>query len=170
MKCGRSNFWVTLIRSQRPRIISETYRGECLTRYMRRIITVIRLLLIKCTIIVAARLVKLFISIIAALLAQVPDDEITVNAAAKVLAWGPHQAFHQYRQTDDRGHERVSRTLRDAIVAACRACTTVVDGPCSRGFTCDEQASPRRLRRFEHPFAPTNQGLDRPEFEKDQQW
>ena len=91
-------------------------------------------------------------------------------ASAKLLAWGPHEAFHRYRQTDDRGHQRASRTLRDAIVAACRGCTTIVDGLCSRGFTCDEQASPKRLRRFEHPFTPTTQGLDRPEFEKDQPW
>jgi AAA domain len=109
-------------------------------------------------------------TIVAALLAQVPEDGITVNSAAKLLAWGPHEAFHRYRQTDDRGHQRVSRTLRDAIVAACRACTAIVDGPCSRGFACDEQASPKCLRRFEHPFTPTTQGLDRPEFEKDQPW
>jgi AAA domain len=109
-------------------------------------------------------------TIVAALLAQVPEDGVTVNSAAKLLAWGPHGAFHRYRQTDDRGHQRVSRTLRDAIVAACRACSTIVDGLCSRGFTCDEQASPKRLRRFEHPFTPTTQGLDRPEFEKDQPW
>jgi AAA domain len=53
-------------------------------------------------------------TIVAALLAQVPEAEITLNAAARRLAWGPHERFHRYRQIDVSGHQRVTRTLRDA--------------------------------------------------------
>ena len=101
MKCGRSNFWVTLIRSQRPRISSETYRGECLTKYMRRIITVIRLLLIKCTIIIAARLVKLFISIIAALLAK-----LYISTSRIGVLHRPHRGYPSNNNVDRKSQNR----------------------------------------------------------------
>jgi hypothetical protein len=88
-------------------------------------------------------------TIVAALLAQVPEGEITLNAAARRLAWGPHERFHRYRQIDASGYQHVKRTLRDAIIAACQACVTVTDGASSRGFLCNLRASPMTLRRFE---------------------
>ena len=37
------------------------------------------------------------------LLARVPGPEITLNAAAKLLAWSGDERFAKYRQTDPQG-------------------------------------------------------------------
>jgi hypothetical protein len=106
-------------------------------------------------------------TIVAALLAQVPEAEITLNAAAKRLAWGPHERFHRYRQIDASGHQRVTRTLRDAIIAACQACVTVTDGASSRGFLCNLRGSPITLRRFEQSTSASDLAAETPEFMED---
>ena len=90
-------------------------------------------------------------SIIACLLAQVAEPEITLNAAARQLAWSGDKRFERYRQTDARGNQRASRTLREMIAAACRQGICIVTGPSVKGFTCNERASPIVLRRFERP-------------------
>ena len=59
-------------------------------------------------------------AIIAALLQLVPEPELSLNAAARRLAWGGDQQFARYRETDDKGHQRASKPLRTAILAACR--------------------------------------------------
>jgi hypothetical protein len=106
-------------------------------------------------------------TIVAALLAQVPEAEITLNAAARRLAWGPHERFHRYRQIDASGHQRVNRTLRDAIIAACQACVTITDGACARGFLCNLRASPIILRRFEQSTSAVDLAAETPEFMED---
>jgi hypothetical protein len=106
-------------------------------------------------------------TIIAALLAQVPEDEITLNAAAKRLAWGPHEGFHRYRQVDGGGRQRVSRTLRDAVIAACQACVTITDGACSRGFLCNLRGSPITLRRFAQSASAEDLAAEPPDFMED---
>jgi hypothetical protein len=106
-------------------------------------------------------------TIVAALLAQVPEDEITLNAAARRLAWGPHERFHRYRQVDAQGHQRAKRTLRDAIIAACQACVTITDGASSRGFLCNLRASPITLRRFEQSTSAADLAAETPEFMED---
>jgi hypothetical protein len=88
-------------------------------------------------------------TIIACLLAQTVETTMTVNAAAKLLAWSGDKRFHQYRQSDPKGHQRAKRSLRDAVVAACRAGTVIVSSEKAQGFTCDETASPRVIKRFE---------------------
>ena len=88
-------------------------------------------------------------TIVACLLAQTSDKTITVNAAAKLLAWSGDKRFLQYRQSDPKGHQRAKRSLRDAIVAACRAGTAIVSDAIAAGFTCDETVSPKVIKRFE---------------------
>ena len=86
--------------------------------------------------------------IIACLLAQTSDETITVNAAAKLLAWSGDNRFVHYRQTDTKGHQRARRSLRDAILGACRTGTVIVSGEKAQGFTCDETVTPIVLKRF----------------------
>jgi hypothetical protein len=88
-------------------------------------------------------------SIIASLVAQVADETITLNAAAVQLAWSGHPRFRQYCRADDKGNQRASRTLREAITAACKSGIVIVSGNKARGFTCNEAAKPVLLRRFE---------------------
>jgi hypothetical protein len=95
-------------------------------------------------------------AIIACLLAQVPEVKITLNAAAKKLAWSGDKRFIMYRHTDTRGYKRVSKTLRDAVLAACQSNVTIVSGDFSRGFTCNELASPKMLLRFENATSSTD--------------
>jgi AAA domain len=106
-------------------------------------------------------------TIVAALLAQVSEAEITLNAAARRLAWGPHESFHRYRQIDASGHQRVKRTLREAIIATCQACVTITDGASSRGFLCNLRASPITLRRFEQSTSAVDLAAETPEFMED---
>jgi hypothetical protein len=97
----------------------------------------------------------------------VPEAEITLNAAARRLAWGPHERFHRYRQIDASGHQRVNRTLRDAIIEACQACVTITEGACARGFLCNLRASPITLRRFEQSTSAVDLAAETPEFMED---
>ena len=106
-------------------------------------------------------------TIIACLLALFPEPEISLNAAARQLAWSADERFAGYRQTDAKGNRRVSRTLRETIVAACRAGICIVSGGLSRGFTCNQQARPLTLRRFEQPATAVDLACQQPEFEDD---
>ena len=106
-------------------------------------------------------------TIIACLLALVPEPEISLNAAAKQLAWSADERFAGYRQTDEKGNRRVSRTLRETILAACRAGICIVSGGLSRGFTCNQQARPLTLRRFEQPATAVDLACQQPEFKDD---
>lgn len=99
-------------------------------------------------------------TIIACLLAQVNEDEITLNAAAKLLAWGNDKRFLKYRQSDAKRNERVSKTLRDAIIRACRGNVTINDGANIRGFSLNLSDRKNMLKRFSHPYHP----LSQPEF------
>jgi hypothetical protein len=107
-------------------------------------------------------------TIIAVLLARVPEPEITLNAAAKLLAWGGDERFAKYRQSSDKGHQRVSGSLRRAIVGACRRNVCIVSGGFSRGFICNEQATPAVLRRFAHPASVADIACQQPEFVEDE--
>jgi hypothetical protein len=106
-------------------------------------------------------------TIIARLLALVPEPEISLNAAAKQLAWSADERFAKYRQTDSKGNRRASKTLREAILAACRAGIGIVSSGHSRGFTCNQQAQPLTLRRFEQPASAIDLASQQPEFEDD---
>jgi len=103
-------------------------------------------------------------TIIACLLARVSGPEVTLNAAAKLLAWGGDERFAGYRQTDTKGNQRARRSLRDAIMAACRSAIVVVSGGKTHGFTCDEIASPIVLKRFEREFSDIELAAQEPEF------
>ena len=87
-------------------------------------------------------------AIIAVLLDQTSVPELSLNAAARHLAWSGDQRFARFRQTDADGHRRVSRTLREQILAACRRAIVVVRKDKAEGFTCDENAIPITLKRF----------------------
>jgi hypothetical protein len=107
-------------------------------------------------------------TIIAVLLARVPEPEISLNTAGRMLAWGGDERFAKYRKADAKGHQRVSESLRRAIVGACRRNICIVGGGFSRGFTCDEQAVPAVLRRFEHPASVADAAFQQPEFTEDE--
>ena len=51
----------------------------------------------------------LYRTIIACLLALVPEAEISLNAAARQLAWSADERFAKYRQTDSKGNRRASK-------------------------------------------------------------
>ena len=106
-------------------------------------------------------------TIIAALLAQVPEDEISLNAAAKRLAWSGHTRFGRYRETDDKGNQRASRPFRETIMAACQRSLTIVAGGMLRGFTCDIRRKPITLKKFELPTSATDLASEEPEFMED---
>ena len=106
----------------------------------------------------------LYRTVIAALLAQVPEDEISLNAAAKRLAWSGHTRFERYRETDDKGNQRASRPFREMIMAACRRSLSIIAGGMSRGFTCDIQRKPITLKRFELPASAADLASQEPEF------
>lgn len=74
-------------------------------------------------------------TVIACLLAQVDGKEITLNAAAKMLAWGNDKRFHRYRQSDANGTQRVSKGLRNVIIRACQAKITITDAKNVNGFS-----------------------------------
>ncbi len=92
--------------------------------------------------------VDLHRTIIGCLLGLTTEPEITLNAAAIQLAWSETPLFHRYRQLDKQGHQRAKRSMRDAILAACRSKIEIVTGGLARGFSCDETLSPVRLKRF----------------------
>jgi hypothetical protein len=103
-------------------------------------------------------------TVMAALLAQVAEDEISLNAAAKRLAWSGHTRFERYRETDDKGNQRASRPLREMIMAACQRSLSIVAGGMSRGFTCDTLRKPVTLKRFELPASASDLASEEPEF------
>ncbi|MBM3555581.1 MAG: hypothetical protein FJX47_08515 [Alphaproteobacteria bacterium] len=103
-------------------------------------------------------------TIVAVLLARTAAAEITVNAAARLLAWSDDERFHRYRQTDDQGHQRAKRSLRDAVREAAEAGIAVISGGKSHGFTCDTSVTPAILRRFETPVAPADLAAQKPDF------
>ena len=94
----------------------------------------------------------------------VPEPELSLNAAARRLAWGGDQQFARYRETDDKGHQRASKPLRTAILAACRQGVCVVLGGLSCGFTCNTQERPITLRRFAQPASTAGLADTAPEF------
>lgn len=104
--------------------------------------------------------VELQKTIIACLLAQVDGNEITLNAAARLLAWGNDKRFHKYRREDARGQQRVSKTLRDTIFRACRGNITIRDSANERGFSLGLSDRKNTLTRFSLPLNP----LSQPEF------
>ena len=103
-------------------------------------------------------------TIITCLLAQVSEPEISLNAAARLLAWGNDERFARYRQSGADGHQRVSQTLRDAIQAACRSNICIVNAGSSRGFTCDERRKPITLKCFATPALAADITAQPPEF------
>ena len=103
-------------------------------------------------------------TVIAALLAQVPEEEISLNAAAKRLAWSGHTQFERYRETDDKGSQRASRPFREIILAACQHSLSIVADGISRGFTCDTKRKPVTLKRFELPASAADLASQEPEF------
>jgi hypothetical protein len=106
-------------------------------------------------------------SIIASLVAQVPEDEISLNAAARRLAWSGHTRFERYREIDDKGHQRASRPFRETILDACRRGICIVTGDLSCSFTCDVQRKPVTLRRFQLPVSSADLATQPPEFMED---
>jgi hypothetical protein len=103
---------------------------------------------------------QLMKTIAACLLARVKGEEISVNAAAKLLAWSDDKRFTRYRQTDAKGHQRTSATLRRAVTEAGETETSIVSEGAERGFSLrhDEQRS--FLKRFERPLATGGIGAD----------
>ncbi|MBI4030867.1 MAG: AAA family ATPase [Proteobacteria bacterium] len=105
-------------------------------------------------------------TIISALLAQVKDPEITLNAAVKLLAWGGHHAFEKYRQSGD-GNQRASKSLRIKVIEACQSNIVIVTGDKACGFTVDLNARPAKLKRFERPLDATDIASEPPEIFND---
>lgn len=101
-------------------------------------------------------------SIVRGLLAVMPELQLSLNAAAKRLAWGSDEQFHKYREVDSRKHQRAKKPLREAITAACRAAITVEQGGEAHGFALVENIYPAQLRRFTHPVgnATAEEGAD----------
>ncbi len=109
----------------------------------------------------------LYRAIVGRLLVLVPDDEITLNAAAVRLAWSDDERFAKFRRSDSRGNQRVNESLRRAIVEACRRNVGVYCDGHFRGFTCNEQKSPVTLRRFDHAASAADIASQPPVFEED---
>ena len=103
-------------------------------------------------------------TIIAALLAQVPEDEISLNAAAKRLAWSGHTRFERYREVDAKGSQRATRPFRETILEACRHGICIANGGLSCGFTCNSQRKPITLKRFQMPVSTADLASQQPEF------
>lgn len=105
--------------------------------------------------------------IICALLAQVKEETITLNAAAIRLAWSGHASFSKYRVTTPEGKQKASTTLRNLIEAACRTSIVIVTGEEAAGFMIAEGVRPVTLRRFSRPAAPADLASAPPEFTDD---
>jgi hypothetical protein len=103
-------------------------------------------------------------TIIASLLAQVPEDELSLNAAAIRLAWSGHTRFERYREVDTNGNQRATRPFRRTILEACRRGICIVSGGHSRGFTCDTLRKPVTLKRFQMPVSAADLASQQPEF------
>lgn len=101
--------------------------------------------------------------VIAALLAQIKDPEITLNQAAIQLAWGGHSYFEKYRLNDKQGRQKAGTSLRNLIIAGCKAQIVIVNGPEACGFTIHEAVTPVMLKRFARPAAATEMASQEPE-------
>jgi AAA domain len=106
-------------------------------------------------------------TIIACLLARVPEPEITLNAAAKLLAWSDDERFRKYRETDSKGNHRATKPFRKRILDACQAGISIVGGATAQRFTCDQEHRPLTLRRFELRVSNTDLATSEPEFAED---
>lgn len=102
-------------------------------------------------------------TLIACLLAQCPEEKISLNTAATRLAWGTDNRFHKYQENDPRGYQKARRILREAILTACRLNITIYNDGFSHGFTADTSARPAQLIRFKDAIDP----LSQPEFKED---
>ena len=97
----------------------------------------------------------LYRAIVEALVARIGEEHISLNAAAKQLAWGEDPQFFKYRETDSRNNKRARRIFREAITEACRAGIGIeVDG-LVRTFITVDGSKPMRLQRVE--TAPLNE-------------
>jgi hypothetical protein len=103
-------------------------------------------------------------TIISGLLEKISENNITLNAAAKRLAWSNDTRFHKFRQKDAKGYERTSQYFRDAIVSACRANISITDANAMKGFLADTGIQPVMLKKFSHPINP----LSQPEFQEEE--
>lgn len=108
--------------------------------------------------------VDLHRTIIACLLARTSDPEVTLNAAARLLAWSGDERFSRFRETDKSGNQRATRPLRDAILDACRRRICIVGSGRSEGFTCDQKRRPLTLKRFDMAASATDIASQEPEF------
>lgn len=101
-------------------------------------------------------------TIIAALLAQIKEPETTLNKAAVQLAWGGHADFAKYRVEDKDRRQKASTTLRNLIIAACKAQIVIVTGTEACGFTY-VPGKTAMLKRFSRPAAPAEVASQEPE-------
>lgn len=115
----------------------------------------------------AATSADLYHDIICALLAQVKEETLSLNAAAIRLAWCGHASFSKYRVTTPEGKQKAGTTLRNLIEAACRANIVIVTGPDAAGFLIEDGVRPVTLRRFSRPAAPADLAAAPPEFTDD---
>ncbi len=102
-------------------------------------------------------------TVIAALLAQVDGDEITLNKAVMQLAWGGHSAFEKFRITDDQNRRRAKTALRNTVIGACKANIVIVTGVDACGFSLHETPPPAKLRRFVRPAVASDLASQPPE-------
>ncbi|MGE3769496.1 MAG: AAA family ATPase [Bdellovibrionales bacterium] len=103
-------------------------------------------------------------TIIASLAAQVKEDSLSLNAAAIRLAWGGADYFIQFRQTDAKGHQRASKTLRTMIEMACRANKTIVTGTEAISFVIDSTVRPVVIKRISRLASPSDLASQPPDF------
>lgn len=104
-------------------------------------------------------------AIIATLLALVKEESTTLNTAIIRLAWGGGKRFEEYRQTDSKGNQRASRTLRLKVEDACKANISIVTGAEACGFTIEyPEKGPVTLHRYSRPAVSTEIAAQPPEF------
>jgi AAA domain len=115
----------------------------------------------------SARFDEFHRTIIACLLARVLEPEITLNAAAKLLAWSEDERFWKYRETDSKSTHRATKPFRKMILDACQTGISIVGGATAQGFTCDQGLRPLTLRRFERRVSDTTLAASEPEFAED---
>lgn len=106
-------------------------------------------------------------SIIATLLKHIKEEVISLNQAVIRLAWCGHESFKEYRQTDEKGYQRASKSLRLMVEAACRANITIVTGTHAEGFVLDTSVRPATLKRFSRPVEAEDIAAQPPEFGAD---
>lgn len=104
--------------------------------------------------------------IIAELHRKVSESVVSLNEAAKRLAWDDDAdpTFHRFRQKDAKGYKRTSQTLRNDISDACRANVNIVVKDALIGFLLDTSEQTSRLKKYRHPINP----LSQPEFPEEE--